>query len=417
MSGTPTGPSTRSYEKSHPWISFGLDLKKADYRLWIDLGAVQSKIEHVANVLLPPEIAANLRTVYLAKGVHGTTAIEGNSLTEDQVHERISRKTRLPESKEYLGKDIDNIVNACNAIWNQIRSGKSSEVTVERIKAFNRMVLKGLPLSEGIKPGEIRTYSVGVANYKAPPAEDAAYLLNQLCDLLNNRFQCPHEELATGFAVLRAIMAHLYIAWIHPFGDGNGRTARLLEFQILLSGSVPTIAAHLPSNFYNQTRDKYYLKLSATSRSAEGVFEFLHYAIQGLRDQLQEQIEYIRKFQWEVVWRDYVYQSFRGQSGTALHRRRLIALELPRFCEVEIGQLRRMTPEIAELYAGRTSKTITRDLNALTNMNLILRRGKKVRPNAAILTQFLPDQVGNPDRMGNPESTSRESLPEAGISD
>ncbi len=30
-------------------------------------------------------------------------------------------------------------------------------------------------------------------------------------------------------AILRAVLAHLYIAWIHPFGDGNGRTARLAK--------------------------------------------------------------------------------------------------------------------------------------------------------------------------------------------
>ena len=406
MSGTPTKTSSRAYEQTHPWVSFGLDLSRAPYRLWVDLGAIQSKIEHVANVLLPPKVAANLRTLYLAKGVHGTTAIEGNSLTEEQVRDRIDNKMQLPESQEYLGQDIDNIVGACNVVWKQIRSGRARALTSKRIRAFNRMALKGLPLPEHVKPGEIRKYSVGVGNYKAPPWQDVPYLLERLCEFLNTGFPCPGKESLTGFAVLRAIIAHLYIAWIHPFGDGNGRTARLLEFQILLSGSVPTIAAHLLSNFYNQTREKYYRELSAASRSSDGVFGFLRYAIQGLRDQLDEQIRHIREFQWEVVWRDYVYQTFRGQSGPVVHRRRLVALELPRFRTVETGKLRRMTPEIAELYAGRTSKTLTRDVNELVKMGLIVREGKTLQANGAILSQFLPSRRHDPDMSLDGERSS-----------
>jgi Fic/DOC family len=39
--------------------------------------------------------------------------------------------------------------------------------------------------------------------------------------------------------LVKAILAHLYIAWIHPFGDGNGRAARLMELRILLEAGVP----------------------------------------------------------------------------------------------------------------------------------------------------------------------------------
>jgi len=389
MSGTLTGTPSRSFETTYPWISFRLDLSRLDYHLWVDLGAIQSKVEHVANALLPPDIAKKLRTLYLAKGVHGTTAIEGNSLTEDQVHDRIANKTRLPESQEYLGQAIDNVAKACTAIWRQVLSEKMV-LTSDRIRAFNRMVLEGLPLAEHVRPGEFRKCSVVVANYNGPHWEEVPFLVERLCRFLDVEFVCPDRQLVTGFAVLKAIVAHLYIAWIHPFGDGNGRTARLLEFQILLSGGVPTIAAHLLSNFYNQTRDKYYTELAAASRSPEGMFSFLRYALQGFRDQLDEQIRHIREFQWAVVWRDCVYERFRGHSGPVVHRRRLFALELPRVCSVEASKLRRLTPEIAELYAGRTGKTLTRDINELEKMNLIVREGKIVCVNGALLAQFLP---------------------------
>jgi Fic family protein len=200
------------------------------------------------------------------------------------------------------------------------------------------------------------------------------------------------KDMPIGFAVLKAIIAHLYIAWIHPFGDGNGRTARLVEFQILLSGGVPDIAAHLLSNFYNLTREKYYQELSAASKSGGDVSGFLRYAIQGIRDQLDEQIKHIRQYQWTVVWKDLVYDTFRNQSGDAVNRRRRVALELAQACSIEVSKLRRLTPEIAEMYAGRTNKTLTRDLNELEKLQLIVREGKNIQANGAVLAQFLPSR-------------------------
>src|SRR5262245_15971559 len=109
----------RAYGKSHPWLTFVLDLKRASHRLWMNLGAIQSKCEHVGNTMLPPSISEEMYLMYLAKGVRATTAIEGNTLSEEEVVERIQKKKRLPKSQEYLGVEIDNIVEACNEIANK----------------------------------------------------------------------------------------------------------------------------------------------------------------------------------------------------------------------------------------------------------------------------------------------------------
>jgi hypothetical protein len=172
-----------------------------------------------------------------------------------------------------------------------------------------------------------------------------------------------------------------------------------VEFQILLAGRVPSIAAHLLSNYYNQTRTEYYRRLAAASQSGEGPTAFLVYAVRGLRDALDEQIGQIRKYQWEVAWRDYVYGLFRGQEGAAAYRRRLVALELAKAepPKVLISKLKRLTPEIAELYANKTSKTLTRDVNELQQMQLIRRIGRAVTANRAILTHVLPGRRAESD--------------------
>jgi Fic family protein len=393
FSGTRDETSGREYERTHPWIQFALPIDRMPPQLWVDLGAVQSKVEHVANALLPPDKAKMLNELYLAKGVHGTTAIEGNTLSEEQVLQRIGHGKKLPESREYLGREIDNVVTACEIIVRRILRDNESEVTGDVIKQYNRMVLRGLDHEEGTVPGKYRQHSVGVGTYRGAPSQDCPYLTDRLCEWLKKIWP-QDNRLRIGFAVLRAILAHLYLAWIHPFGDGNGRTARLVEFHILLAGGVPTIAAHLLSNFYNHTRTEYYRQLDRASKSGGNVLPFLQYAVAGLRDALDEQIQVIRQHQWNVAWRDYVYESFRGQKGEVTDRRRLIALALPQSdpCEIPMERVRHLTSEIAELYANKTAKTLMRDINALVKMNLVVQRGRKICANGTILTRFLPDR-------------------------
>ena len=97
--------------------------------------------------------------------------------------------------------------------------------------------------------------------------------------------------------------AHLYLAWIHPFGDGNGRTARLVEFLLLANcGVVPMPAAHLLSNHYNLTRDRYYRELARASESGGDTLGFLTYAIEGFIDGIREVIGMVREQQVNIAW-------------------------------------------------------------------------------------------------------------------
>ena len=108
--------NTDEYQKTHPWLSFHLDLQKVGYRLWMLLGEARSKCEHIAGVPLRPDVARELHSLYMAKGAFATTAIEGNTLTEEQVREHLAGKLKLPPSKEYLAQEIDNIIEVFNPL-------------------------------------------------------------------------------------------------------------------------------------------------------------------------------------------------------------------------------------------------------------------------------------------------------------
>ncbi|MEW5987439.1 MAG: Fic family protein [Chloroflexota bacterium] len=380
----------RTYEQTHPWLTFRLDLRQVSYQLWLLLGEAQSKCEHIAGTPLLPEVAQRLYHLFLAKGVLATTAIEGNTLTEKEVLQRIQGELLLPSSRAYLGQEIDNIVEACNRIGNEILNGEPITLRPESLQDYNRLVLRNLPLAEGIIPGEIRQHQVMVGRYRGAPPEDCDHLLNNLCDWLNNGFAAP-AGYRIAFGVLKAIVAHLYLAWIHPFGDGNGRTARLLEFQILLSVGVPATAAHLLSNHYNQTRTEYYRHLDLAHQSGGNPLPFIQYALQGFVDGLHEQIALIKSQQLQVHWINYIHNTFKDLGSPPATRRRRLVLDLSEQREpVLLTKIRYLTPRIAEAYANKTDKTVQRDVQALEEMGLVRRTTSGIQANRELVLAFRP---------------------------
>ena len=376
--------------KTHPWINFTLDLRRATYKHWLLLGEASSKCAHISGVPLLPGIATELYKLYLAKGALATTAIEGNTLTEEEVAKHLDGKLDLPQSKAYLQQEVDNIIKACDLIAENILDETlKGDVSLELIKYYNELVLEGLELEEEVVPGQIRHHSVGVWTYRGAPAEDCNYLLERLCEWLNG-FEPSTDDEKMVYGIIKAIICHVYLAWIHPFGDGNGRTARLLEFHILISCGVPDLSAQLLSNHYNMTRTEYYKQLDASHKSGGDIFPFILYALRGFIDGLTEQISLIRYQQVHVHWKDYIHEQFSNKDGKAEVRRRRLVIDLSASIKpVALAKLRYISPRIAEAYAGLTDKTLTRDVNALIKMGLVKKDKDGVRARQETMSAFL----------------------------
>jgi Fic family protein len=387
------------YEASHPWLKFSLRLPPDDYHLWLLLGEVTSKVQHLSGVPLRPDVAADLHRIYLAKGVLATTAIEGNTLSEEQVRLLIDGKLELPKSQQYLQQEVQNIIDVCNREANQLLGldGGDRRLCRTLIEGYNTDVLKGLDLPEGTVPGKIRNHSVVVGNiYRGAPAEDCEYLLDRLCDWLNSEEFTPNEEeLRIPMAIIKAIVGHVYLAWIHPFGDGNGRTARLLEFHILFANGIPLPAAHLLSDHYNLTRTEYYRELAKASASGGNLLPFIGYALRGFLDGIREQIARIREQQMRVAWENYVHDLFRKlkNSPTQKRRRELVFDLTDHGGWAEVANIPLLTPKLAREYATAGDRMVQRDLNALAQMRLISRRHGKVMANRDMIQAFLPRRV------------------------
>lgn len=386
--------SKREYTGTHPWITFRVDLGELSHLDWMLLGEARAICDQIAGTPLTPEVADRLHELYLAKGVHATTAIEGNSLSEEEVSRLLAGALRLPPSQQYLAQEVENVIAACNSIAGQVIEHGSQPLSVADICRYNGQVLEGLNLREQeAVPGEIRRHNVVVGRYRAAPSQDCRYLLERMCDWLNGPDFAGDIEDASGFVKVaaKALAAHLYLAWIHPFGDGNGRTARLVEFRILVESGLPFPVGHLLSNHYNRTREMYYRALERSSKvEPYSIREFFSYALGGLVDGLQEQIEWIERQQLQLAWDSFVREQFADKNTNAARRQQRLLLDLDDETPTPRSGITVITPRIALEYAGKTSKTVTRDLNLLEEKRLIVRTPQGIVPNLDLVRAFLP---------------------------
>jgi Fic family protein len=293
-------------------------------------------------------------------------------------------KLEIPPSWKYLSQEIDNIVEGCNRILQEISKGSIPVLTTARILELNRLVLRNLEVDEGAVPGELRSNSMMAGKYRGVPAEDCGYLLEKLCEWLNGTNFSSESVFRITYAIIKAVLAHLYIAWIHPFGDGNGRTARLIEFQILISSGVPVSSAHLLSNHYNLTRSEYYRLLDRGN-----IIPFIRYAVLGFLDGLNQQIEMIGERQWDVTWQNFVHEFFKDKTSESDIRRLHLVFDLSRQDKpVSLAQIPLISTRLAGVYAVKTERTLIRDLDFLQKNGIIEKTSEGFRAKKEIVLAF-----------------------------
>ncbi len=357
------------------------------------LGQCSAIIEAICWAPLQPEYREKLLHVSLVKGAQATTAIEGNTLTESEVEE-VAKGQSLPPSKEYQEREVRNILDAMNSILDEVaRQGKAQLVTKDLILRFHELVGKELGEHFDAIPGRFRQDNRVVGPYRCPEYQDVPGLVDQLCNWLRQEFAFHSGQQTFSDAVIQAIVTHVYLEWIHPFGDGNGRTGRLLEFYILLRAGNPDLASHILSNFYNATRPEYYRQLDKACKERD-LTSFIAYAVQGYRDGLRESLQMIQENQLKYAWRGLIYGRFADvpyRKRGVFKRRRNLMLNIPIHQELDVPSLAILTPELAREYASATERTLARDVAVLAEMDLIVRLPNgRVRANTPLLRAQLP---------------------------
>ena len=354
------------------------------------LGECSALVQAISNIPLKPEYRKKLLQVSLIKGAQATTAIEGNTLTEEEI-KKIQEGWKVPVSREYQEIEVKNVIDALNTLLEEIIiHTKTRIIAIETIKDFHRMIGKNLGKHLDAIPGQFRTDNRYVGPYRAPDYSHVSELMGNLCEWLKKEF---HFEQGQDFstAVIQAIITHVYLEWIHPFGDGNGRTGRLLEFYILLRAGLPNIVSHVLSNFYNNTRMEYYRQLKQAKEKNNLTF-FIEYAVQGFRDGLKENLNIIQESQFSIFWQHNIYETFAELKYTkkgAFKRKRALMLQMHLNKEFTVDEILELSPDVAKKYARYGRATVLRDLKELQELNLLRKVGRNYMANTKILKAMM----------------------------
>lgn len=387
----------REYTDTHPWIDFDASVaSRLDAQSWMRIGEAYARCAELSGTPLAPAMADALHQHALIRGAQATVAIEGNTLTVEQVASIYAGEFSAPQSRAYQEREVRNVLEAFERLDGMVMEDGNLHLSAELICEMNRWVLDGVDPDAASALGTIRTHSVVVGPYVGPPARDCWHLLERLAEWLDGDDFRPtsgeSDENRDAFArtVLSALLAHLYVAWILPFADGNGRTARLLEYVILVrSGMVPLAGANLMANHFNLTRDRYYARLAAASRERD-VLGFLAYGIEGLVDGLVEHSAAVRAQHLGLAWQSYVAETMaRFPTSPASERQRALVMALAPGEKVPRSDIAGLTPQLAQQYARTGPRTLARDLNRLEDAGLIDVSTEGISARVDLMSAFL----------------------------
>jgi Fic family protein len=382
--------------KKYPKIGFDVKLELTD-RFWLLLGQSVAYLQAINNTPIMPEYYRSLMHVSLAKGAQSTTAIEGNMLSDEEIV-KIMEGKKLPESMVYQGEEVKNIIDAFDSIlFRTVYEDDNQLITPELILDYHEMVGKGLGDQFTAIPGEFRKTDAIVGRYICPDPKEIPDLINHYCAFLQEKFSYdPNKKSNFSDVFLEAIVAHVYLEWIHPFGDGNGRVGRLLEFYVLSRGGNPDITLHILSNHYNLTRPEYYRQLDKAYQNND-LSDFVLYALVGYRDGLKQTLEKIQESQLKMTWQNYVYDTFAKvdiKHKEVFKRKRSLGLEIPIGDKFTINEIPDLNIPLAKLYSNVGDRTLARDVDELIELEILKNEGHYYFANVSALNKMIAKRKG-----------------------
>jgi Fic family protein len=332
---------------------------------------VEATVLHktVADLPILPELSSRWEEELIRRSIFGTAALEGNPLTEEKVGEIISDSAGV-RTTERAEKEIQNLKAAYDHIGTISTLDSPLKITEKLVKQIHEAVTQKIKYKQNL-PGGYRNHKVKVGDTEhggvyTPPKclPDIENLMKEYVGWLNS------DEVVTLDAFFRAALAHYHLGLIHPFGDGNGRTARLVEALVLEVAGIKYVPLML-SNFYYRNIDDYFLMFSQSRKDKQhDVTAFLKFVLRGAVESLNETKDNITFFIRKFTLRDY-YHYLRGKKAITQRQhdflRTLLEGDMRPFDLKDMYSESRFQP----LYRDVTERTARRDLAKLKELRLL----------------------------------------------
>ena len=341
-----------------------------------ELTEAKAAVLSLANMPFQRAWAEKLQALELKREVAGTSRIEGADFTDRELDEAIAGEApqdRLTRSQ----KQARAAVNTYR--WIE-RLPIDRPIDESLVREVQRRIVTGCD-DDHCPPGELRGNGQNVVfgrprHRGVEGGPDCEQAVKRLMGAVNQEFG-GHDQL------IQALALHYHLGAMHPFRDGNGRTARALEALVLQRAHLKDTLFIAMSNYYYEEKDTYLACLSEVRSRNFDLTPFLKFALRGIAFQCHRLLGEIRKHLARSLYRDVMGQLYRRLRSTrkrALAERQLAILEWlldrdePAVYEDLIVAMYR---HYARLKAA--TKAISRDLDHLFQLRAITAATKEGR--------------------------------------
>ena len=360
-----------------------------DYRLRLDdlrseLIRIEAYKEAAVNLVLPPDWRAQLDRLNRVRAVHGTTALEGNPLSEAEVRQQLDLLASETPADDPVRSEYVQVRNADRAQdWVRQRFTEGARpLHQDDVLHLHALVTRGSDERDNV-PGRLRTHPVvvGAAALGGAPAPALGRLMAEFVSFMNSR------RLAEQHPVVRALLAHFFLVTIHPFGDGNGRVSRLVEAGVLFQGGYNVFGFYGPSNYFYRHGDEYKRRLQQSRQSDPfDLNAFVAFGLAGFAAELKGINNFIKTKLNRVVYRTTLVRALGQREGVrrrVVNQREYLLLEfllqetepLDPFADepsrkIALSELIR-APYVTAAYRNVTTRTFQRELIRLARKGFI----------------------------------------------
>jgi Fic family protein len=242
--------------------------------------------DRILRAPIVPRWEADLRLDALVRSAHHSTSIEGNPLSLEEVTDLLNDSGSGDGSNVLAHpRDKQEVLNYAEVLRYIDRHflGQERPISPQTI-----LYLHGLVVKDILPPPEAGNYrrvpvvvavpATGEVVFRPPDWQEVPGLTANLAAWLDS---APSPAPAL-MPVLEAGVAHYELVRIHPFVDGNGRTARALATLVLCRRGFDTKRFFALDEYYNQDRSSYYEALRSVDPRTRDLTEWLEYFVQGI---------------------------------------------------------------------------------------------------------------------------------------
>lgn len=236
-----------------------------------------------------PTVFVQLKQVFRLLESLASARIEGNHTT---LADYVETKFAAPSGAGRPGPEADSLREIANIelAMDEIESAVAPGVPITEhlLRGLHAMTVDGLQREGDKTPGAYRTGTVGIAKseHVPPEAVQIGAFMRELVGFVNREDQRKYD-------LMKVALAHHRFAWIHPFGNGNGRVVRLFTYALLVKYGfrVSAESGRLlnPAAVFCADREKYYDMLSRADTGTDQALEaWCTYVLAGVRDEMHK---------------------------------------------------------------------------------------------------------------------------------